>query len=1224
MPRTRIGSAVSMLVGLLAAGAGSLPVAAAQTSSTDILTGVVTNDQGQPVADATVDAFAIESRITRSGRTNAKGRYTIIFPDGGGQYRLTVRFIGMSPVQRTVVRQADEDRIVTDIRLSSTPVQLQELRVSARQAPLGRDQPPTPGSTERMLPSEQVQRLPIDASDLLLLATLAPGVVNITGSDSTAAGFSVAGQRPTANNITLDGLTFGGASVPQDAVRNTRVITSSYDPARGQFSGGLVASTTRSGTNMTQGTFNYGFRDQALTVDAGDDAFATGFNQHQLSFGLGGPLIRNKLFVFGSGQGRFRGDDLQSLLSATSATLSRFGVAADSATRLMDLLRVLGVPIDTRLANGSRQSDSYNGLLRVDYSLGQSHTLTVRGDYRSSITDPTRIGPLSVPAADARSTQRGGGVMLTANSRFGSTIINELRAYVSGSRSATPAENQLPSGRVQVISTLDDALGATNLSFGGLSGVPQRSSSSSVEAFNEVSFMTSDAAHRIKLGGFINRTSDESDVTSNRFGTFSFNSLEDLEAGRPASYTRTLAPTIRATEQTTVSFYGSDTWRASDALQFTYGVRVEGSRYDGAPARNPTVEAAFGLRTDQWPSEWRVSPRVGFSWFLRSNDGGAAALVVRGGVGMFRSPTPTGLFSAAQAASGFGQTESQLVCVGPSAPIPDWNAYRADPASIPSSCLSGGPNPPPVTRAPSVTGFVDDFTAPRAVRTSLGVSRRVGMINLGAEASYSVGQSQFGVRDLNLGVARFTAAVEGRPVFAPAGTIDPRTGSIPLFASRKDAGFGNVLAFDSELQSRSVQLSLTANGVTRNGAFFNASYTWSRSRDQSSFSGGGAGRGFGGPTTAGDPNVREWARSDFDRGHAVLLTMTYPVSRTVELTTIARVTGGAPYTPIVGEDVNGDGSRNDRAFIFPAANADTAVANGMSRLLASTSGAARACLEKQRGTIAERNSCRGPWQPSLDFQLNLRPAWLGLNRRLMVSVVTSNFLVGLDQLAHGTEGIKGWGQAIRPDATLLVVRGFDPRTNAFLYTVNERFGNSGANTVAIRQPFQIGLQLRYTLGPDLMAQFRGQFGRGGGPGGGPGRNPGGGQGGPAAPGDFASRVASMMPNPAAEIVAIRIALNLTEEQVKRLEAVSDSIKARSTALSERARREIEKAGPNPDPAAVFGAIRPLLEAVRANNAWAIKESESILTPDQWRQVPDRIRSPAQGPGGGGQRGRPPA
>src|SRR2546426_8085307 len=82
-----------------------------------------------------------------------------------------------------------------------------------------------------------MSRLPIAASDLSVLATLAPGVVGIAETDSTRPAFSVAGQRPTANRITLDGLSFGGVMVPQDAIRSTRVVTNTYDVARGQFSG---------------------------------------------------------------------------------------------------------------------------------------------------------------------------------------------------------------------------------------------------------------------------------------------------------------------------------------------------------------------------------------------------------------------------------------------------------------------------------------------------------------------------------------------------------------------------------------------------------------------------------------------------------------------------------------------------------------------------------------------------------------------------------------------------------------------------------------------------------------------------------------------------------------------------------------------------------------------------------------------------------------------------
>src|SRR5439155_25461514 len=111
---------------------------------------------------------------------------------------------------------------------------------------------------------EQLTRQPTDGSDVNTVATLQPGVLGIRGSDSTATAFSVAGQRPTANNITMDGVSFGSASVPQDAVRSSRVITNSYDVARGQFSGGLVASTTRGGSNGRQGSFTSALRARPL------------------------------------------------------------------------------------------------------------------------------------------------------------------------------------------------------------------------------------------------------------------------------------------------------------------------------------------------------------------------------------------------------------------------------------------------------------------------------------------------------------------------------------------------------------------------------------------------------------------------------------------------------------------------------------------------------------------------------------------------------------------------------------------------------------------------------------------------------------------------------------------------------------------------------------------------------------------------------------------------
>src|SRR5207253_440833 len=88
-------------------------------------------------------------------------------------------------------------------------------------------------------------------------------------------------------------------------------------------------------------------------------------------------------------------------------------------------------------------------------------------------------------------------------------------------------------------------------------------------------------------------------------------------------------------------------------------------------------------------------------------------------------------------------------------------------------------------------------------------------------------------------------------------------------------------------------------------------------------------------------------------------------------------------------------------------------------LLASASSGVRGCLERQLGRVAGRNSCAGPWQPSLDLQINWHPAWFGADRRLTVSLLTVNLLGGLDEWWHGAAHRLGWGYAtsLRPCAS---------------------------------------------------------------------------------------------------------------------------------------------------------------------------------------------------------------
>lgn len=1222
-----------LLPGVLAAQVGS---------TTDVLTGVVTDDQDRPLAEAVVEATSLETEITRQARTDARGRYTILFPDGGGQYRLTVRSIGMQPFQGVIQRFADEDRIVTNVRMSSVPTRLSEVVVQGRRPPpMGGQDLPTPGSVERVLTPDQLARLPVDASDLNVLALLAPGVVAVAGDDSTAAGFSVAGQRPTSNATTLDGASFGANMIPQEALRASRVITNSYDVARGQFSGGQISMTSRGGTNVRQGSMSWSLRDEELTFgDDGRDPFASGFSQNQFSGGVGGPIVRDRLFLFGSGQARLRSDAFQTLLNAPVGALDRLGTNADSLARFLSLAEQTGAPIPTRI-NDSRSSDDFSGLARIDWMVAPAHTVTLRGDLRHNRQDPLRTSPLSLPEVAARNSGTSGGGLLTVSSRFGVQVLNEFRIYANRSRSTGEAFNDLPQGRVQVASQLvDGGTGVANYLFGGNPSAARSSVTSGLEVANEASWISPAGAHRVKVGLLYKEGRSEQDVSSNRFGTFSYQSLQDLEANRPSTFTRTLAPTTRASTSVDKAAYLADTWRAGGGWQLTYGLRIERSGFRGTPEYNPQVEALFGVRTDRLPTETRLSPRLGFSWMPQGGGfGQPPRYTVRGGIGEFRSPIPAMLVGSAQAATGLSASEAQLFCVGTNVPVPDWTAYRADVSSIPNTCLDGASGTLP-TRSPSVTAFDPGFGAPRALRASLGGTRRMGLTrSLNLDLSWARGLGQSGVTDLNLGDQRFGLAGEGgRPVYANPAAIDPASGAIPIAASRIHPSYGQVLVLDSRMQSRSWQATLSYNGILlQRGLMYNLSYTLSDVRDQGS---GGTGRGFGGQSTAGDPNVRDWARSDFGRTHSFLATITYPVLNGLEITTISRLSSGTPYTPMVGGDINGDGARNDRAFIFgPAAAPDAEVASAMSRLLTDGSPGARACLEAQQGRVADRNSCTGPWQPSLEFQLNYRPDWFGLQRRLTVSMTTVNLLGGIDQLLHGADNIRGWGQGARPDGTLLYVRGFDPQTQQFRYVVNERFGATGARGTAIRIPFQLGIQARYALGPNrggiqgLLGGMggRGGMGGGGGFGGGAGAMAGRGMmmGGLLGGGDstsFASRFGNLVANPARQIIDRRIQLRLTEAQVQALTAEADSFDTRAVALASDLEKRAADLGATPDLGRAMTLIRPAMESAQALRRRSLEAAQQILTPEQWSALPSALTQPPQFPGipgGGGPGGRRP-
>src|SRR5437773_9995212 len=243
----------------------------------------------------------------------------------------------------------------------------------------------------------------------------------------------------------------------------------------------------------------------------------------------------------------------------------------------------------------------------------------------------------------------------------------------------------------------------------------------------------------------------EENQTGNQFGTFIFTSLAALAAGSPATFTRTLVPQVHPGTAWNSAVYAGDTWRAGGGLRLTYGARLEAAHFSGAPPYNRAVDSLFGVRTDRIPSEVHVSPRLGFTWASGDGSDGPQTTFLRGGVGDFRSLTPTALYAAALSAPGLSSAQTQLICVGAAVPTPDWSLYTQDPSTIPTQCTDTA-TAVTLTATPSVTGFAPAFAAPRALRASFALPQPLGRSSywVTLEGNYARGVSQYGFRDLNL------------------------------------------------------------------------------------------------------------------------------------------------------------------------------------------------------------------------------------------------------------------------------------------------------------------------------------------------------------------------------------------------------------------------------------------------------------------------------------------
>jgi hypothetical protein len=1228
-------------IGALMATAGLLLITATARgqSSTEIVRGKITGIDGKPIPQVSVTITGLISQNALTVPTNEKGIYTALFPNGEGDYIVNIRKIGFAPYNTRVTRTGLSTVLVADVTLKELAFELDTINVAAKRLNPGDDQTSIGGVTNDLLSGALFS---LDPSDLLSLAAQIPGVFSTDSS-----GFSVLGSGNGANSSTLDGSRFGGSSLPPDALAGSRLVQSSADPGVGGFSGGVTQNIARGGTDLFAMTARGSFGDHHLAWT--DPSWPQPVARTGITSGtIGGPIIRKRLHYQGSWSVRDNESDVYSLLSPPQSIISQYGIVGDTINAVSGALHDLGIPMTAAGASPNNHGRSYNTSMVIDWTPKGTTALRItQSGFWSDNGSPGRA-PFSYPSIGQTSSNRFQFVTAKLTGYLHG-FLDEMNASLNYSNFGSNPFLQMPSASVRVGTVFDDGhTGLGSLSFGGGSSA-STNTSYNLELRNEFSWIAGNGKHRIKIGQDLQNSWNSSFSSGNRFGNYTYQTLADLEANRPAAYSLTLNSMERSTHGADISAWIGDEWSATKALQFQGGLRYDAAVPEVIPQLNPAAQQEFGVQTNRVPYSGLLTPRLGFSWTSAKRRGmgsstgqsGPIALgglplnlppefiqallgtprgstlpgwAVNGSIGAYGTPLDNSDLVSLLDQTGLPDTRRVLNCVGDVTPIPDWSAINN---AAPTSCIDGSGVSTFSSNSPTVQVFDPSYRAQVNWRANLGIDgiRLPAKWTLAITTFYNYGVHYRSSIDENLTQTPvFNLGNESnRQVYVNPSDIVPETGLIAPNAYRIDPTYGAVRDIISDLHQRTAQFQATIappHALLHNKMQLSMTYVYNhgerqqRGIDAGSFGGGSTiffsgGQAFfgGGNNYAvnGNPFTTAWVRSP-QPTHQIVASASFR-AWWFNINTRLNFLSGIPYTPSVSGDINGDGLNDDIAFIpNPATTTDPVLASQMAQLLASAPSSARNCLMKQMGQVAGINSCDNPWQARLDLRIDWQPPRsFGFGDRLRVTTQmlnTSGALVRLFGLENTPLGRGALSQ--QANASLLTVTGFNPQTESYQYQVNQLFGQP-ANFGTARHlypPFQVQMGLEYKLGGPPTAPMALSMGLIPGA-----KEP------PYTIDQIRAKLEKMSRDPVQPILVRKDTMGLTPKVVGQLESISKELHARVDSALGPALDYVIKKGRKIDDQQLNSRLSRAQPQIQRMLADANTRARALLSPAQLRMLP---------------------
>ena len=651
------------------------------------ISGRVEDASGAAVSGATVTVKDVETGATRVVTTDPTGNYRVLsLPIGLHEIRAEKE--GFQAAVRTGIKLDVGEEAVVDLRLAVSGTK-QEIMVSG-EVPVVNT---TTASVSGLVGEREVKDLPLNGRSFDDLITLNPGTINYTDmrspntTTSNGNAFAVDGQKPGDNETLLNGVEYTGSSqlavtpggvsgylLGIDAVREFNLQTGTYGAEYGKRSGAQVSVVTQSGSNALHGTIYEFLRNNVLdTRNYFDQGSTEPFKQNQFGGSLGGPIKKDRLFLFGNYEG------FRQRLSVTSVSFvpdaearlgylpcSPTGVGgprclsgnpAGTATQVaepdspilnyMSLWPTPDVETTGTYATSSGTAKSFNdpkqsiredfGTLRADYNLSRRDTLSAS----YTVDDGNALIPLADPLF-ASALDVGSQVISLQETHVLSP--RAVNTFTAGFSRAAFANNSSPYISFPASLSFVQGLGPGGIVIGGgvtttgagvvTSAGPNNASS----VWNRRNLFTytdnlqiSKGIHQISMGIWLQRLQDNEDTASRQLGQATFSTLTSFLQGTVSTLQVVPAPIELGWRSLMGAWYVQDAIRLRPNLTFQAGLRQEfdtGWNEEAGRAANFVTDANGVLVTapqvgdsafTQNNAKWLFGPRVALAWDSHGN-----------------------------------------------------------------------------------------------------------------------------------------------------------------------------------------------------------------------------------------------------------------------------------------------------------------------------------------------------------------------------------------------------------------------------------------------------------------------------------------------------------------------------------------------------------------------------------------------------------------------------